>query len=70
MADALIKNIESYLRFNAIGDISDGLTLNYIQMSLNNYKKQKKLQSKKTVQEEIHTKNAIATYYGGVNLND
>ena len=70
MVEELVENIEAFLRLNAIGDMSDGLTLNYIQMSLNNYKKQKKLQSKKTVQEEIHTRNAIATYYGGVNLND
>ena len=70
MVEELVENIEAFLRLNTIGDMSDGLTLNYIQMSLNNYKKQKKLQSKKTVQEEMHTRNTIATYYGGVNPND
>ena len=70
MAEELIENIEAFLRLNTIGDMSDGVTLNYIQMSLNNYKKQKELESKKTVQEEIHTESAVATYYGGYNLNE
>lgn len=70
MVEELVENIEAFLRLNTIGDMSDGLTLNYIRASLNNYKKQKKLQSKKTVQEEIHTRNTIATHYRGVNPND
>lgn len=70
MAEELIENIEAFLRLNTIGDMSDGVTINWIQMSLNNYKKQKELESKKTIQEKTHTRNAIATYYGGVNPND
>ena len=70
MAEELIENIEAFLRLNTIGDMSDGVTINWIQISLNNYKKQKELESKKTIQEEIHTESAIATYYGGVNPND
>lgn len=70
MAEELVENIEAFLRLNTVGDMCDGLTLNYIQMSLNNYKKQKELESKKTIQEKIHTESAIATYYGGVNPND
>ncbi len=66
MADALIKDIEDYLRLNAIGNMSDGLTLNYIQMLIGNYKKQ----PKKATQEEPDARTAVATYYGGVNPND
>lgn len=43
VAEELIENIEAFLRLNTIGDMSDGVTINWIQISLNNYKKQKKV---------------------------
>lgn len=66
MVDDLIENIEAYLRLNTLGDMSDGVTINCIQMSLRNYRKAKKL----SVQEEIESRNAMTTYYGGTNPLD
>ena len=66
MAEELVKNIETYLRLNAIGDMSDRLTINYIKMSLKYYKEP----SKFTVEEQIETRSAITTFYGGTNPND
>lgn len=66
MANELIENIEAYLRLNAIGDMSDGVTINCIQMSLRIHKQAKKV----TVQEEIKARNAMTTYYGGTNPLD
>lgn len=66
MAEELVENIEAYLRLNAIGDMSDRLTINYIKMSLKYYKEP----SKFTVEEQIESRSAITTFYGGTNPND
>lgn len=66
MAKEFIENVEAYLRLNTIGDMSDKLTINYIQMSLNRYRKQ----AEKSTQEKIAARNAVTTYYGGINPLD
>lgn len=66
MIDDLIENIDSCLRLNAIGDMSDRLTINYIQMWTKNYKKEKSM----NVPNEIDAHNARVNYYGGTNPND
>lgn len=54
MIDELIENVEAYLRLNAIGDMSDRLTLDYIEMSLDIYKNHRKesepVEYRKTIQ--------------------
>lgn len=66
MAEELVEKIETYLRLNAIGDMSDRLTINFIKMSLKYYKEP----SKFTVEEQIESRSAITTFYGGTNPND
>lgn len=41
MIDELVENIESYLLFNQLGDMSAEIALNYIKMSINIYKEQR-----------------------------
>lgn len=66
MAEELVENIETYLRLNAIGDMSDRLIINHIKMSLKYYNEP----SKFTVEEQIESRSAITTFYGGTNPND
>lgn len=40
MIDEFIENIEAYLLLNQLGDMSGKLTIDYIKMSLDVYKKQ------------------------------
>jgi hypothetical protein len=55
MIDELVENIEAYLRLNKIGDMSDKLTLDYIEMSLDIYKKSQKKSDKSENRETVRS---------------
>lgn len=66
MVEDLVENIEASLRLNATGNLSDRLTINYVNMWVRNFRKEEQT----NVLDELEVHNARANYYGGTNPND